>query len=171
MNGSARTALTALVLNTPIDFPLDIRIIARRASVLLFQVTHGFGYYGQPKNYVPLLNYRYFRDALGPLTSDAVVCEAAFEVLIKEAEQSSIGNQSFQEAAQRIDFTIVGLRSQRDNAVNQANALVDIIVQLALEVREQKERLLAAQIDLTRQLRRQRKMDVAFTNSSTLQAR
>lgn len=145
MNRSAKTALSGLVLNTNIDFSLDIQIIARRASLLLSQILHGFGYYGQPRNYVPLLNYRYFKDELRPIIQDAVNSEAAFDCLITKAEQSLTDDQAFQGAAQRIADTISGLRSQKEGAIDQANALVDVIVQLGLEVREQKERLLAAQ--------------------------
>lgn len=131
----------------PVQFITDPKSLARRADALLNQIARGFGYYGQPRNYVPLIQFDALQHQISEILKVYQPAGTALEILLDKAQKQQDTVTDEQNAQDHLRVLIKDLQRQQTFAIQLVNELADIIATLQIEVQTQREVLNAREAE------------------------
>lgn len=130
---------------TPQTLLTDPGMLANRAQTLIKQIGLGFGYYGQPRNYVPTLSIEYFQKELTTLIRLLVDSDDWIKRLSDKVEKNLNTIDDLDQATNKVLIVKDQCEKKLALSVSNANDLQSIIKSLEVEVLAQKQRMLDAQ--------------------------
>jgi hypothetical protein len=121
------------------EFLEDPDALAQRAKILLHQIQFGLGYFGQPLNYVPLIQFDVLQRQISEILKLYMPAEDAINQLVVKvrALQDTVADALSTE--DHIKVLIGDINKQQSSAIDLANNLAFIIAELQTEIQLQRK--------------------------------